>query len=175
MIDVNKTFELLPPLSTLSQSFHREVIEQVYRRSAKPFLDAIKLRAKDTWSNHVYGELMPALLDKMFQRAGLNRSSLFLDLGSGVGTVVAQAALGTGCSAVGIEISPGPSSIATTLLEQAEARGRVWGLNAGSMLVERGDMFESETVSVAVSSADMVLLNNRAFNEESECAKTSIT
>ncbi|KAF9065238.1 histone methylation protein DOT1-domain-containing protein [Rhodocollybia butyracea] len=165
---LNLAFESLPPLSSLQGKFFEEVIEQTYARCVKPQLALLKLTPDKTWSSKVYGELMPHLLDEMFERAKIGKDSLFVDLGSGVGNVVAQASLSTGCASFGIEVCKGPSEIASTFTEQVAARGSIWGMKAGTIKVECGDMLNNKLVPLVIASADMVLVNNKVFSAERE-------
>jgi H3 lysine-79-specific histone-lysine N-methyltransferase len=165
---INKNLKALPPLASLRVKLTEVALEQAYRRCVKPHLDLLKLRSKQTWSDEVYGELMPELLEEIFVRANLGKNSLFVDLGSGVGNVVAQASLSTGCASFGIEIRSGPATIAKSLLDEVEARGRIWGLRAGQMDIAEGDALFDGVVKRTVPTADLVLLNNKVWSASRE-------
>ena len=65
--------------------------------------------------------------------AQLHPGEVVLDLGSGVGNVVMQASLETGCRSYGIEIMPGPAGIARSQLAQFRTRCRMWGVRMGEV------------------------------------------
>ena len=68
------------------------------------------------FSSNVYGELLPPFLSMVFSNAELGPGDLFIDLGSGVGNCVLQAAVECGCTCHGVEIMTNASDLA---VEQA--------------------------------------------------------
>jgi H3 lysine-79-specific histone-lysine N-methyltransferase len=56
------------------------------------------------FSNCVYRELMPPFVDQVIELTQLSSSSLFLDLGSCIGSVIGQVSLRTGCTSIGVEL-----------------------------------------------------------------------
>ena len=97
--------------------------------------------------------------------APLPPSGNFLDLGCGVGNVVAQASLQTGCRSYGIECMETPARIASRMLPQFKARCRMWGVNVGEIELEHGDMLKSKRVDELIPQADVVLVNNKVFDD----------
>ncbi|EIN13327.1 DOT1-domain-containing protein [Punctularia strigosozonata HHB-11173 SS5] len=140
------------------------IIEETYQRAVGPQIPS--LRKYEAFSSHVYGELMPSFISDIVAATHLGPDSLFVDLGAGVGNVVLQAALQTGCRAYGIEIMPAPARIARAQLEQFRLRCKMWGVSAGEVEMEEGDMLKSARVSELLSQADVVLVNNKVFAEE---------
>ena len=144
------------------------LIEETYQRCVGPQVHS--LRNYEAFSSETYGELMPSLVSEMIRHTGLREDSLFLDLGCGVGNVVLQASLQTGCKSFGIEIMPAPAGIARDQLEQLKIRARMWGVKMGDVELEEGDMLKSERVVKLMSEADVVLINNKVFKESCESA-----
>ena len=145
------------------------LIEETYQRCVGPRVNT--LRNYEAFSSETYGELMPSLVADIINRTGLHEDSLFLDLGCGVGNVVLQASLQTGCRSFGIEIMPAPAGIAREQLEELKNRTRMWGVSMGSVELEEGDMLKSERVARLMSEADVVLINNKVFKESRESTR----
>lgn len=139
------------------------IIEENYQRSVGP--NVPKLRRYEAFSSTVYGELMPSLVYEMIQITKLNENSLFLDLGSGVGNVVVQASLQAGCTSYGIELLPEPANVARNMLEHLRVRCRMWGVRFGEVELEEGNMLESRRVDELIPKADVVLVDNKVFEE----------
>ena len=142
------------------------IIEENYQRSVGPHVHSLK--QYEAFTSTVYGELMPSLVYEMIQITQLNENSLFLDLGSGVGNVVVQASLQTGCRSYGIEILPTPAKVAREMKKNLEVRCRMWGVRIGEIELEEGNMLESPRVNELMSQADVVLVDNKVF--EQSCA-----
>ncbi|TDL28959.1 DOT1-domain-containing protein [Rickenella mellea] len=152
----------------IPQKVMTRIIEETYQRSIGP--NIAKLRQYSAFSSEVYGELMPAFTSDIVNATGLRPDALFVDLGCGVGNVVLQASLQTGCRSFGIEIMPGPSSLAKGQLEQFKKRCRMWGVEAGEVELMQGDMTDCRRVDELLSQADVVLVNNFVFREELNAA-----
>ncbi|KAI1785576.1 DOT1-domain-containing protein [Ganoderma leucocontextum] len=132
---------------------HR-IVDETYQRAVGPHIDMLK--RYEAFSSEVYGELMPEFVTDLVRATGLTEESVFLDLGS---------ALETGCTSYGIEIMPGPAKIARSQLEQFKTRCRMWGVRAGRVDLEEGDMLRSTKADELVKTADVVLVNNKVFLE----------
>ena len=139
------------------------IIEENYQRSVGPNVPMLK--RYEAFSSTVYGELMPSLAYEMIQITKLNENSLFLDLGSGVGNVVVQASLQTGCRSYGIELLPAPAKVAKQMVEHLQMRCRMWGVRCGNVELEEGDMLQSRRVDELIAQADVVLVDNKVFEE----------
>ncbi|KAF7335840.1 Histone-lysine N-methyltransferase, H3 lysine-79 specific [Mycena sanguinolenta] len=137
------------------------IIEETYQRSVGPHVE--KLKQYEAFSNAVYGELMPSFVYEILTLTGLTEDSLFLDLGSGVGNVVVQASLQTGCRSYGIELKPEPAGIAQRMVTNFQARCQMWGVKVGEIELEEGDMLQSARVNELIAVADVVLVDNKAF------------
>lgn len=139
------------------------IIEETYQRIVGPNIG--QLSRYSAFTSEVYGELMPSFTDKIIAQTGLHAGSLLVDLGSGVGNVLLHAALATGCSAFGIEFMAGPAALARQQLQQLRTRSRMWGLSMGNIELEEGDMLTSSRVDALLPKADVVVVNNKVFEE----------
>ncbi|EPQ61196.1 DOT1-domain-containing protein [Gloeophyllum trabeum ATCC 11539] len=139
------------------------IMDECYQRCVGPHVQS--LRQYTAFSSEVYGELMPSLVAEIVCATGLKPESLFMDLGSGVGSIAMQASLQSGCRSYGIEVMPKPAKIAREQLEQFKIRCRMWGVSAGEVELEEGDMLRSARVDALMKEADVVLVNNKVFEE----------
>ena len=139
------------------------IVEENYQRTVGPNIRS--LRRYEAFSSTVYGELMPSFVQEIIQITGLNEDSLFLDLGSGVANVVVQASLQSGCKSYGIELMPHPARLGRDVVEQIKIRCRMWGVRIGEIELEEGDMLKSRRVDELISKADVVLVDNKVFEE----------
>jgi H3 lysine-79-specific histone-lysine N-methyltransferase len=149
--------------SSLPKVVVLRVMTETYNRCVIPHWK--ELKQYQAFSSEVYGELMPSLVYKICQHTALGEHSLFVDLGSGVGNVVAQASLQTGCRSFGIEIQPNRASIACDAMNDFRARCHMWGLRPGEIELAEGDMRSNSRVHDLVKQADVVLVNNLIFEE----------
>lgn len=166
-------FELAPPnllraavksWTEIPQDVVQRVIDETYQRAVGPHVH--KLARYEAFSDQVYGELMPPFVSDIIHATGLREGMLFLDLGAGVGNVVLQAALETGCRAYGIEMMLEPAKIARSQLEQFKMRCAMWGVRMGEVEFEENNMLMSERLDRLVKEADVVLVNNKVFSEQ---------
>lgn len=139
------------------------IVEENYQRTVGPNIRS--LRRYEAFSSTVYGELMPSFVQEIIQTTGLNEDGLFLDLGSGVANVVVQASLQSGCKSYGIELMPHPARLGRDVVEQIKIRCRMWGVRIGEIELEEGDMLKSRRVDELISKADVVLVDNKVFEE----------
>jgi [histone H3]-lysine79 N-trimethyltransferase len=137
------------------------ILQQIYARTVSPNIHT--LRAYENGTDNVYGELLPRFCSTIFKQTRLNSSHVFVDLGSGVGNVVLQAALQIGCESWGCEMMPNACDLAALQHSEFIARCRLWGLVPGKVHLERGDFLQTETIGKALKKADVVLINNQAF------------
>jgi len=142
------------------------IVDENYQRTVGPNIRS--LRRYEAFSSTVYGELMPPFIHDIVQSTGLNEDSLFLDLGSGVANVVVQASLQSGCTSYGIELMPHPAQVAKGVVEQIRIRCRMWGVKIGEVELEEGNMLESRRLDELISKADVVLVDNKVFEESCE-------
>ena len=150
-------WQLPPPLLTrlLDLAYAKVVTEPKSLNKYKPF------------SHEVYGETNYELTHQIITEpwAGpVGPDDVFIDLGSGVGQVVLQAAATTGCRAYGIELMPAPAGYAEPLRTAFEWSLGKWGYRMnhapgfvhGSFLEDHGDR-------LPLVEATFIFVNNYAF------------
>lgn len=142
-----------------------ELMVQAYSRTVSPL--AFDLVASRNGSA-TYGELLPFFASQFMREAGLGqkkRREVFVDLGSGVGSIALQAALEFGAEGWGCEMMPTPARIAQKQLVEVQARANAWGLDMGPVHLVEGDFFLTEPILRALSRADVVLATNLLFED----------
>ena len=140
------------------------ITEQIYARTVSPKVET--LRKYQNGGDNVYGELLPPFCDEIFRHVGLNHDQIFIDLGSGVGNVVLQAAIQIGCESWGIEMMKNPCDLADLQLSQLEGKAKQWGIACGNVHLLRGDFTTNSEITTVLRKADVVLVNNQAFTPE---------
>ncbi|RPB29883.1 histone-lysine N-methyltransferase, H3 lysine-79 specific [Terfezia boudieri ATCC MYA-4762] len=143
-------------------AFSEHVLAQSYARSVALEVDA--LRKYEAFSNNVYGELLPKFTSKLFKEAKLRPDQVFVDLGSGTGNVVLHAAIEVGCESWGCEMMEKACELADAQAREFEARCILWGLKPGKVTLEKGDFLENEAIANVLRRADVLLVNNYAFD-----------
>ncbi|KAI0462672.1 hypothetical protein LJB42_004168 [Komagataella kurtzmanii] len=140
-----------------------EILNQVYARTVSP--NSKKLRQYKAFSNYVYGELLPNFLTQAFNEVKLDSSSKFIDLGSGVGNCVFQAALEYGCESFGCEIMEHASFLSELQLIEFKTRCDIFGIKPGKVEFFLRQTFEDNLqVSEVVSKCEVILVNNYLFD-----------
>ncbi|RKF78938.1 Histone-lysine N-methyltransferase, H3 lysine-79 specific [Golovinomyces cichoracearum] len=137
------------------------ILQQTYSRAVSPNVEILKKYVNGT--DNVYGELLPPFVSKVLYESGLTSESVFVDLGSGVGNVVLQAALEFGCESWGCEILENVAALAESQKKEFDVRCQLWGIKSGSVHLEHGDFLENKKIHVAMQRADVILVNNQAF------------
>lgn len=141
------------------------ILDQVYDRTVAPKVDLLSKYENGT--DYVYGELLHPFITKLLvEQTKLTSDQVFVDLGSGVGNVVLQAALEIGCEAVGCEMMENACNLAEAQAKEFDARCKLWGIEAGKVQLERGDFRKNPVVLKALQRADVVLVNNKAFTSQ---------
>ncbi|KAH7343010.1 histone-lysine N-methyltransferase, H3 lysine-79 specific [Rhexocercosporidium sp. MPI-PUGE-AT-0058] len=144
------------------------ILQQVYDRAVSPSVDL--LRVYKTGSDEVYGELLSPFVDRVLVQCGLKSDQVFVDLGSGVGNVVLQAALEFGCESWGCEMMPNACELAKKQAAEFKARCRLWGLETGKVRLEEGNFLENAAIGQVLRRADVVLVNNEVFTSKTNDA-----
>jgi H3 lysine-79-specific histone-lysine N-methyltransferase len=137
---------------------------QVYARTVSPQVNLV--RHYESFSDNVYGELLPKFLSRIFKETRLRSDQVFIDLGSGVGNCVLQAALETGCESWGCEMMDNPNALAQLQAQEFPARCRLWGIKPGDVHLIHSDFLKDEQVRQVLKRADVILVNNQAFTAE---------
>lgn len=157
--------KLLDELNNLDLRLVERILTQTYSRTVSPRIHLLKQYQNGT--DNVYGELLPKFVSNIFRRdTRLKSNQIFVDLGSGVGNVVLQAALEIGCESWGCEMMDNACDLAELQVKDFRERCRLWGLSAGSIHLERGDFLENTNIGKILQKADVVLVNNQAFTPE---------
>lgn len=140
------------------------ILTQIYARTVSPRVES--LRQYENGTDNVYGELLPRFISNIFKETKLKSGQVFVDLGSGVGNVVLQAALEIGCESWGCEMMANACDLADLQQSEFKARCRLWGILPGKTHLVRGDFLEQESIIDVLKRADVVLINNQAFTPQ---------
>ena len=132
-----------------------------------PVAGILKRKSKSN-PDTTYGELLPAFLSKIFDDTGLSQNSLYLDLGSGIGNTVLQAAIESGCEATGIEYNRTTHKIALGHRRRFLLRRELTDVKCGSTKLVQGDFLASPIADRLVSRADVIIVNNYMFTQETD-------
>ncbi|KAL6721574.1 Nucleosomal histone H3-Lys79 methylase [Lecanora helva] len=138
------------------------ILTQTYSRTVSPRVHM--LRHYQNGTDNVYGELLPKFVSLILTKdIKMKSDQIFVDLGSGVGNCVLQAALEVGCESWGCEMMENACKLAELQQKEFAARCRLWGLSVGEMHLERGNFLENTNIIKILQKADVVLVNNQAF------------
>lgn len=156
----------LAQLQNVPRSFFHDFLHIVYTRSIHP--NSKKLKEYEAFSNYVYGELLPSFLSEVYSQCGMNSSSVFMDLGSGVGNCVVQASLEYGCRiSFGCEIMPNASSLTELQYEELVKRCKLHGLKLSPVEFSlRKSFVDNARVDELVPQCDIILVNNFLFDSD---------
>ncbi|KAL5598650.1 uncharacterized protein BROUX77_006484 [Berkeleyomyces rouxiae] len=149
----------------LPSHFVSFILTQVYDRTVAPKVEL--LSKYENGSDNVYGELLaPFITEILVEKLSMKSDQVFVDLGSGVGNVVIQAALEIGCESWGCEMMENACNLGDAQVREFKARCRLWGLSAGRVRLERGDFRRNTRILDALKRADVILVNNQAFTSQ---------
>lgn len=148
----------------ISLPWVERILTQIYARTVSPRVES--LRQYENGTDNVYGELLPRFISNIFKETKLKSGQVFVDLGSGVGNVVLQAALEVGCESWGCEMMNNACDLAELQQSEFKARCRLWGIAPGKTHLVRGDFLEQESIVNVLKRADVVLINNQAFTPQ---------
>ncbi|KAK3934927.1 histone H3-K79 methyltransferase [Diplogelasinospora grovesii] len=140
------------------------ILDQVYDRTVAPKVELLAKYKNGT--DNVYGELLHPFISDILDRTEMTSDKVFVDLGSGVGNVVLQAAIEIGCESWGCEMMENACNLAEAQQKEFTARCRLWGFAPGKVQLERGDFRKNERILAALKRADVVLVNNQAFTSQ---------
>lgn len=161
-----EVIEHLAQLKTLPPSFIHDFLHIVYTRSIHP--NYKKLKEYEAFSSYVYGELLPNFLSKVYSQCCLSSDSIFMDLGSGVGNCVVQAALEYGCKlSFGCEIMSGASALTELQNDELVKRCKLAGLKLSPLEFSlRKSFVNNDRVTELIPQSDVILINNFLFDNE---------
>ncbi|KAI8963521.1 histone H3-K79 methyltransferase [Daldinia sp. FL1419] len=138
------------------------ILTQVYDRTVAPKVEM--LTKYEMGSDNVYGELLHPFVTKLLvEQTKMTSDQVFIDLGSGVGNVVLQAALEIGCRSYGCEMMENACNLAEAQEKEFRSRCQLWGVAHGRVLLERGDFRTNTKILEKLKEADVILVNNKAF------------
>ncbi|KAK7436343.1 Nucleosomal histone H3-Lys79 methylase [Stygiomarasmius scandens] len=139
-----------------TNDLYKQVVRQAYDRCVKPSLS--KIKAYKSFSNEVYGELLPELVEEIvYSQCALDSSSIVVDLGCGVGNIISQISVMKGCFAYGIEIRASTAEVARNLVQESSSRSRLWGITTGEMIVDQGDLRSHPYTRDLLHKADLIV------------------
>lgn len=162
------TLKVIQKQHMLPDDLVEHIMTQMYDRIITPVVDHLKQYKNGT--SEVYGELRNHFVTKVLcSDLKMSSEQTFVDLGSGVGNVVLQAALQIGCESWGCEYMNNPASFAKRQHKEFVARCQLWGIQPGPVRLIQGDFQSSKEcpgLYEALRRADVVLTNNKAFVPE---------
>lgn len=162
------TLKVIQQQHILPDDLVAHIMTQMYDRIITPNVESVKQYKNGT--SEVYGELKEPFITKVLcSHLKMSSEQTFVDLGSGVGNVVLQAALQIGCESWGCEYMPNPASLAKNQHKEFVARCQLWGIQPGPVRLRRGDFQSSKEcpgLYEALRRTDVVLTNNKAFTSE---------
>lgn len=162
LLDTGVIARVLDGCHHLDSKLVERILSQAYSRTVSPRLKL--LHRYEAGTDNVYGELLPKFISDILKKdLQVKSDQVFVDLGSGVGNVVLQAALEIGCESWGCEMMKDYCDVAEFQRVEFDARCRLWGLAIGAIHLERGDFLSNTAVGKALQRADVVLVNNQVF------------
>ena len=114
----------------------------------------------------MYGEANHSLVVDLIRHMKITSTSIFIDLGSGIGNVVLQVSAQTQCKAYGIELLPTPANMAKAQLKEFRTRMKCYGRTVSSTHLKKGDFLDDIDVHKILQKADAIFVNNYAFGSE---------
>lgn len=164
-----ETLKVIQKQHVLSNTLAEHIIDQVYDRIiTADVVDQLKMYKNGT--NYVYGEIKrPFASHLLCNDTQMSSEQVFVDLGSGVGNVVLQAALQIGCESWGCEFMDNPARLARAQYKEFKARCQLWGIQPGNVHLLHGDFTDSNNFPKlynALKQADVVLTNNFKFTPD---------
>lgn len=161
IIENLKNFNYLTP-----QFFLYDFLHIVYSRVV--YLNHRKLKKYKAFSSQTYGELLPSFLTSVYQQCNLSRDHIFMDLGSGVGNCVFQAALEFDCKlSFGCELMESASECTEMQNKEFKERCKLFGLKMGDTeFLLRESFVGNKRVIELLKQCDVLLINNFVFDEK---------
>ena len=150
------------PPSELSAQTLMSVLRAIRDEHTGNVLTALSRPCKSR--NLTYGELEPCFVYGLLEDLRVTPNSLVVDLGSGAGNLVIQAAIQTGCTAFGIELRAELAAVAADAVVAARKACDALHINIGQVALAQGDMLTSDETTKALVEADVVIVNNKVFD-----------
>lgn len=162
----NEVLKHLAAVKTIPRLFIHDLLHIVYTRSIHP--NSNKLKKYEAFSNYVYGELLPNFLSEVYAQCEMKKDQIFMDLGSGVGNCVVQAALEYGCKlSFGCEIMPNASELTEMQYQELTQRCKLFGLKLCPVEFSlRKSFLGNSRVNETIPQCDVILINNFLFDSK---------
>ncbi|KAL1712164.1 histone methylation DOT1 [Schizophyllum commune] len=122
-----------------------------------------ELKNKGPDKKKTYGELQAPFFQTILEEHQLGPLSTFVDLGCGIGNLLVQATVYSGCDAFGIELRQELKGTADSLRDRALEVCKMRGISMGRIAMEWGDMLKLKAVEEWMRRADLVVVNNKVF------------
>jgi hypothetical protein len=146
---------------TVPYNICTHVLEQAYARTVAPYSEL--LNQYRGFSNNVYGEVRPNLVQEFIRNAKISRGSVFLDMGSGIGSVVLQVAAQCLADSTGVEIMEIPAKLGRKYQHEFMSRLHYYGLPCGKLRLVHSDFLNCKELDDILPRCDVVFVNNYAF------------
>jgi H3 lysine-79-specific histone-lysine N-methyltransferase len=164
--------QTLDKVESINSEWAERIINQTFSRTVS--LNLKYLHQYEAGTDNVYGELLPKFVSQILRDVRVSSDQVFVDLGSGVGNVVLQAALEAGCESWGCEMMEKYCEVADLQKKEFEARCRLWGLSHGSINLEKGDFLVNSNILEVLKRADVILVNNQVFTPKTNDNLTAL-
>jgi len=113
-----------------------------------------------------YGEMLPQGMRALIARTRLGRNDTFVDVGSGTGKLVLQAAADSGVArSVGVELSPTRHALAQQALDERIAQGADYASRVAFIC---GDAIADPAALEAIGSSTVIFCNNLLLGDETQ-------
>ncbi|KAI3631630.1 hypothetical protein MIR68_010103 [Amoeboaphelidium protococcarum] len=141
----------------------------------KIFLDQIYARAVDNpdalrsykgFSKEVYGETGNNIVNTLIETLPIKKDNIFIDLGSGIGNVALQVTAQTKAKCYGVELMEQPALYGKMQLHVFKERMKMYGRDDFHVYLRKGDFLGDQKVLKVIECADVVFVNNYAFDQE---------
>ncbi|CEP63680.1 histone methyltransferase DOT1 LALA0_S09e00100g [Lachancea lanzarotensis] len=162
----HEVIQHLKSLDKIPTELLHSILHMIYVRTIHP--NASSLKKYQAFSNYVYGELLPRFLTNAYKQCDLKPDHIFMDLGSGVGNCVFQAAAEFGCKlSFGCELMAHASTLTEAQTKEFKNRFRLYGLKVGATQFSlRKSFIENPAVQELLPQCDVLLVNNFIFDAQ---------
>ncbi|SCV03613.1 LAME_0H11826g1_1 [Lachancea meyersii CBS 8951] len=156
----------LKSLDKIPTALLHSILHMIYVRTIHP--NAGSLKKYQAFSNYVYGELLPQFLTNVYKQCNLQPEHIFMDLGSGVGNCVFQAAAEFRCKlSFGCELMPHASILTEAQKKEFKNRCKLYGLKVGpTQFSLRQSFIDNPAVQELLPQCDVLLINNFIFDAQ---------
>ncbi|KAI6182583.1 Histone-lysine N-methyltransferase, H3 lysine-79 specific [Aphelenchoides bicaudatus] len=150
-----------------SPKFLQRIITHCYNKAVEN--ERALNKHYEPFSSCTYGETSFERMQMIIDEINPKGHDVFVDLGSGVGQLVAHMAGGSKVKkAFGIEISELPAKFAARLEEEFRKLMRFYGKKTRCFSLDRGDFLDRKYRDLIIKEATIIFINNFAFNPDLE-------